>query len=107
MNKREMDKIVQEVKDRLGIAPTREEKCNKCIWIALGVSVVVALVAVVLWIKSKEDEDIEEYYEYFDDELDDDIYDEIADDSDDDVEYMELKTFDQDEEDEEEVEDEE
>ncbi len=94
MSKKEMDKIVQEVKERLGVQ--QQQKCNKCIWLLLGGTVFVALVAVVLWLRSKEDEDIEEYYEYFDDELDDDdeLYSELTED-DDDVEYLEIKQFDE------------
>ncbi len=97
MNKKEMDKVVQEVKERLGITPIKEKTCcQKAPWILLGITVLATLIAIVLWIKSKEDEDIEEYYEYFDDEFeedDDDIYAELADEVDEDVEYLEIKNF--------------
>ncbi|OON92660.1 MAG: hypothetical protein ATN34_01815 [Epulopiscium sp. Nele67-Bin002] len=95
MSKKEMDKIVLEVKERLGMQHHEKEKCNKAIWLLLSGTVFVALVAVVLWLRSKEDEDIEEYYEYFDDELDDDddIYGELTEDED--VEYLEIKQFDE------------
>ncbi len=94
MSKKEMDKIVLEVRERLGMQQ-QQQRCNKCIWLLLGGTVFVALVAVVLWLRSKEDEDIEEYYEYFDDELDDDedIYGELTEDED--VEYLEIKQFDE------------
>ncbi|ONI44039.1 hypothetical protein AN641_08640 [Candidatus Epulonipiscioides gigas] len=94
MSKREMDKIVKEVKDKLGAHP-KEKNCSKYNFIFLGVTVLAGLIALVLYIKSKQDEDIEEYYEYFDDDLDDDddIYEDLSDDDDLDVEYLEIKDF--------------
>ncbi|OOB80264.1 MAG: hypothetical protein BEN19_05835 [Epulopiscium sp. Nuni2H_MBin003] len=90
MSKKDMDKIVKEVKDRLGVVTPAERKCHRCGWIMLGVGVLVALLGLILYIKSKEDDDIEEYYEYFDEDLDDD---DMYDDADEDVEYLEIKNF--------------
>ncbi|WP_305767141.1 hypothetical protein [Candidatus Epulonipiscium viviparus] len=99
MSKREMDKIVDKIvkdaKDKLGIE--QPAKCGKCGFVIFGVTVLAGLIAIILYIKSKQDEDIEEYYEYFDDDLDDDednMYDDLDDDLDDDVEYLEIKNSD-------------
>ncbi len=74
------------------------KKCNKGLILALLAIIAGVTVALVIWLKSKDDEYIEEYFEYFDDDLDeeevdaDELYgeDEI---SADEVEYVELKTF--------------
>ncbi|OON92968.1 MAG: hypothetical protein ATN31_07420 [Candidatus Epulonipiscioides saccharophilum] len=95
MSKREMDKIVNQIvkdaKEKLTV--TQQEKENKCGLIILSITVIAGLIAIVLYIKSKQDEDIEEYYEYFDDDDDDDMYEDLSDDDDDDVEYLEIKNF--------------
>ena len=56
----------------------KKDKSNKGLWLGIILAVVAALVGVVLWLKSRNDEYIEEYYEYFDD----------------DVEYVAIKNFD-------------
>lgn len=77
----------------------KTQKSNKGLWIGIGIAVVAALVGLILWIKSKNDEDIEEYYEYFDDELEDELEDDLYGEDDlDDVEYFQIKNFDEDEE---------
>lgn len=76
----------------------KNQKSNKGLWIGIGIAVIAALVGLILWIKSKNDEDIEEYYEYFDDELEDELEDDLyGEDELDDVEYFQIKNFDEDE----------
>ncbi len=99
MSKREKDKLIQEIKERMGIAPQKEDKCLCFLGILLGVLIAVTI-GLILWLRSKELEDIEEYYEYFDDEvLKDDIYgEEDLDFDDEEVEYLEITNFDETEE---------
>lgn len=99
MNKKEFDKAIKEVKKRM-YQYKEPQKSNKGLMIGLGLAVIAALVGVVLWIRSKNDEDIEEYYEYFDDEMeeeleDEDLYgiEELEDEEDEEVEYVKIKNF--------------
>lgn len=105
MSKKELDKAIKEVKKRMA-RYNEPQRSNKGLMIGLGLAVIAALVGLVLWIRSKNDEDIEEYYEYFDDEMeeefDEDLYgnEDLEDlqaldgvDEDNDVEYVEIKHF--------------
>jgi len=77
----------------------KKDNSKKAIWITLAVSVILILVAVVIWLAKKSCKDIEEHYEYFDDDyeeaddfdeyegFDEDIYE------DEDVEYVKIKDF--------------
>lgn len=79
----------------------KKEEAKKYAWFAIGVSVVTILVALVLWIAKRRERDLEEHYEYFDDDFDeldenfDEFDDSIYDDSDDDeqIEYVKIKDF--------------
>ncbi len=71
---------------------SRRDKSNKGLWIGIGIAIVAALVGLVLWLKSKNDEYIEEYYEYFDDDLTDDEED-LYNEDEDDIAYVEIKHF--------------
>lgn len=79
----------------------KKEESKRATWFAIGVSVVLVLVGLVIWIAKKREKDLEEHYEYFDDDFDeldddlDDFDDSIYDDSDDDeqVEYVKIKDF--------------
>ncbi|MGL6174804.1 MAG: hypothetical protein ACRC1P_09405 [Cellulosilyticaceae bacterium] len=111
MSKKELEKIIKEVKSRMNYK--EPQKSNKGWIIGIGVAVIAALIGLVLWIRTKNDEDIEEYYEYFDDEMedeleDDELYGLLQEDEDDedeeDIGYVSIKNFsdeDEDEEDEE------
>lgn len=111
MSKKELDKIIKEVRGRMSYQ--EPQKSNKGWIIGLGIAVVAALVGLVLWLRSKNDEDIEEYYEYFDDEMEDELEDDdlygigealdSEDDEDDEEEvgYVQIKNFESDEEDDE------
>lgn len=85
----------------------KEERMKKCGVIAVVVSVTAVLVGVIVWVAKKREKDLEEHYEYFDDDFDalDEHYEgfdeSIYDDSDEDdsqVEYVKIKDFINDEE---------
>ena len=78
----------------------RKDRSNRGIWFGIALAVVAALVGLVLWLKSRNDEYIEEYYEYFDDDLEDELEDDLYGDEDDDVEYVAIKDFDKEDEEE-------
>lgn len=113
MSKKELEKIIKEVKSRMNYK--EPQKSNKGWIIGIGVAVIAALIGLVLWLRTKNDEDIEEYYEYFDDEMedeleDDELYgllqeeDEEDEEEDENIGYVSIKNFsDEDEEDEEEI----
>lgn len=90
MSKREINKIIKEVRRKM----SKKNNTNKGLWIGIGIAVIAGLIGLVLWLKSKNDEYIEEYYEYFDDELEDELEDDLYGDDDDDVEYVAIKDFD-------------
>lgn len=79
----------------------KKEESKRATWFAIGVSVVLVLVGLVIWITKKREKDLEEHYEYFDDDFDelgddfDEFDDSIYDDSEDDeqVEYVKIKDF--------------
>ncbi|MEG0352247.1 MAG: hypothetical protein RR586_03195 [Cellulosilyticaceae bacterium] len=97
MSKKELNQAIKEVKKRMA-KYNEPEKSNKGLLIGLGIVVITVLVGLVLWLRSKNDEDIEEYYEYFDDEMEEELDDSdlygTDEDSSDDVEYVQIKSFD-------------
>lgn len=100
MNQKQFKRALKEVKKKMGCCgKSKKVKSNKGLWIGLAIGVITTLVGLVLWLRAKNDEDIEEYYEYFDDELEDELEDDLygdedeQDDEEDDVEYVEIRTF--------------
>lgn len=91
---KEFPLTLEEVRDLL-----KKENSKKFIWITLAISVILVLVAVVIWLAKKGCKDIEEHYEYFDDDSDEsDDYDEYEDFDEDiyedeEVEYVKIKDF--------------
>ena len=75
-----------------GLLNNKKDKQSKWIWIGVGVSVVCSLVAISLWICNKRERDMEDYFEYFDDEDFDDADFEYDEDLDEDyeVEHVEI-----------------
>ena len=77
----------------------RKEEAKRATWIAVGVSVIAVLVALVLWVAKRRETDLEEHYEYFDedfDELDEDFDkfdDSIYDDEEEEIEFVIIKDF--------------
>ena len=80
----------------------KKDKQSKWLWIGIGVSIVCSLVAISMWICNKRERDMEDYFEYFDDEDFDDDFD-YDDDLDEDyeVEHVEIIVEDEEDEDEE------
>ncbi|MBE6021950.1 MAG: hypothetical protein E7231_01800 [Cellulosilyticum sp.] len=85
----------------------KKEEAKRVTWIAVGVSVIAVLVGVIIWIAKKREKELEEHYEYIDedfedfDELDGDFDhfdDSIYDDEEDQVEYVKINDFINDEE---------
>lgn len=75
----------------------KKDKQSKWIWIGIGISIICSLIALVLWVRNRNELATEEYYEYFDDEDFDDFEDfdeEYEDDSE--VEYVEITENDED-----------
>jgi hypothetical protein len=91
---KEFPLTLEEVRDLI-----KKENSKKAIWITLAVSVILILVAVVIWLAKKSCKDIEEHYEYFDDDYDEtddyDEYDGFDEDiyEDEEVEYVKIKDF--------------
>lgn len=91
---KEFPLTLEEVRDWM-----RKEDSKKAVWITIGVSVILVLVAVIIWLAKKSCKDIEEHYEYFDDEYDKneefDEYDDFDESiyEDDEVEYVKIKDF--------------
>ncbi len=78
----------------------KKDDHKKYAWLAVAISVIAILVGVMIWIMKKREKDLEEHYEYFDDDFDelDEHYDEyddsIYDDEDEDeIEYVKIKDF--------------
>lgn len=84
----------------------KKDKQSKWIWIGVGVSVVCSLIAISLWICNKRERDMEDYFEYFDDEdFDDAEFEYDEEDLDDyEVEHVEIITEDSDEDEDEQIE---
>lgn len=96
MKSKHFKRALKEVKKSMSCCRFKKKtKSYKGLWIGLAMGVVAALIGLVLWLRSKNEEDIEEYYEYFDDELDDELEDDLyaEEDSDEDVEYVKIKNF--------------
>ncbi|HHX61388.1 MAG TPA: hypothetical protein GX707_11860 [Epulopiscium sp.] len=77
----------------------KKDKQSKWIWVGVGVSVVCSLIAISLWVYNKRQRDMEDYFEYFDDEDFDDAdfeYDEDLEDYE--VEHVEVIVPDEDDE---------
>ncbi|MDF2595823.1 MAG: hypothetical protein K0R69_2164 [Clostridia bacterium] len=91
---KEFPLTLEEVKDLM-----KKENSKKIIWISLAIGVIIGLVGVIIWLAKKSCKDIEEHYEYFDDEYDEsedyDEYDDFDEEiyEDDDVEYVKIKDF--------------
>ena len=91
---KEFPLTVEEVRELM-----RKDDHKKGTWIAIAIGVVAILVAVVIWIAKKREKDLEEHYEYFDDDFDelDENYEEfdesIYEDDDDNIEYVKIKDF--------------
>lgn len=91
---KEFPLTLEEVRDWM-----RKEDSKKAVWITIGVSVILVLVAVIIWLAKKSCKDIEEHYEYFDDEYDKneefDEYDDFDESiyEDDEVEYVKIRDF--------------
>ena len=89
---KEFPLTVEEVRELM-----RKDDRKKGAWIAVAIGVVAVLVAIVIWIAKKREKDLEEHYEYFDDDFDelDENYEEfdesIYEDDDDDIEYVKIK----------------
>lgn len=96
---KEFPLTVEEVRELMRRDDHKKDDHKKGTWIAVAVGVVAILVGVVIWIAKKREKDLEEHYEYFDDDFDelDENYDEfdesIYEDDDDDIEYVKIKDF--------------
>lgn len=109
VNQKHFKRALKEVKRSMSCnkcGRSNKHKSNKGLWIGLAIGVVTALVGLVLWLRSKNDEDIEEYYEYFDDEVEDELEEDLYGDEEDDVEYLEIKNFSEEEDEDTDVEEE-
>ncbi len=91
---KEFPLTLEEVRDLM-----KKESSKKAVWITIAVSVILILVGVIIWLAKKSCKDIEEHYEYFDDDYDEaedyDEYDGFDDDiyDDEEVEYVKIKDF--------------
>ena len=62
--------------DEVKMLLKKKDRHSKWIWIGVGISIVCSLVAIALWVCNKREQDMEHYFEYFDDEdFDEDDYD--------------------------------
>ena len=77
----------------------KKDERKKGTGIAIAIGVVAILVAIVVWVAKRREKDLEEHYEYFDDDFDelDENYEEfdesIYEDDEDDIEYVKIKDF--------------
>ena len=81
----------------------KKEESKKCAWFVIGTSVIAILIALIIWVAKKREKDLEEHYEYFDDDFDEldenfDDFDESIYDDEEQVEYVKIKDFMNDEE---------
>lgn len=90
---------MEEVREFMG-----KEKSKRGMLCGIVVGVILALVAIVLWVAHNKSKDLEEHYEYFDDEFEDEFDENEFDDLDEDlygdedastegVEYVKIKDF--------------
>ena len=96
---KEMPLTMEEVREFM-----RQEKAKRGMLFGVVVGVVLALVAVVLWVAHRKSKDLEEHYEYFDDDFEDEFDDEDFENLDEDIygdedasqegiEYVKIKDF--------------
>ena len=91
---RDLPLTVEEVRSIM-----KKEDAKRATWVAVGIGVIAILVGIIIWVAKRREKDLEEHYEYFDDdfdELDDDFeeFDEsIYDDGEDKVEYVKINDF--------------
>nr|WP_302597420.1 hypothetical protein [uncultured Cellulosilyticum sp.] len=96
---REIPLTMEEVREFM-----RQEKAKRGMLFGVVIGIVLALVAVVLWVAHRKSKDLEEHYEYFDEDFEDEFDDEDYDDLDEDlygdedastegVEYVKIKDF--------------
>lgn len=83
----------------------KKEESKKWTWFAVGAGVITILTVLILWVAKRREKDLEEHYEYFDDDFneldenfdkfDESIYDEEHTDEEDEerIEYVKLKDF--------------
>ena len=94
---REIPVTLEEVRDMM-----KKEQAKRCSLIVAAVGVVAILVGLIVWISKKREKDLEEHYEYFDDDfdaLDEDFegFDESISEDDDEeeeqIEYVKINDF--------------
>ena len=93
---RDLPVTIDDVKDLM-----KKEEAKRCSIIIAAVGIVAILVGLVIWIGKKRENDLEEHYEYFDDDFDelddnfngfdDSIYDDEEDEEQ--IEYVKIKDF--------------
>ena len=81
----------------------KKEESKKYMWLAVATTVVAALVGLIIWISKRREKDLEEHYEYFDDDFDEldenyedfdeSIYDDEEDEDDEQIEYVKINDF--------------
>lgn len=81
----------------------KREESKKWTYVAVGVGVITALIALIVWVAKRREKDFEEHYEYFEDDFEDldedfDEFDESIYDDEEKIEYVKLKDFINDEE---------
>ena len=102
-------KGVEKMKDRFRDFPLtveevrklmKKEEAKRATWFAIGVGIITILVALIIWVAKRREKDLEEHYEYFDDDFDeldedfDDFDESIYDDEDEEkVEYVQINDF--------------
>jgi hypothetical protein len=92
------EKLMEEVENRMCNKCHKKEHSHLGLWVGIAVAIVAGVVGVVLWLRSKKEDDLDEYYQYFEDELDEEVEDDLYGEDEEDVEYVELKNFKADEE---------
>lgn len=81
-------------------ALVKKQESKKSMWLGIAIGVIVVLIALIIWVARQKDKDLEEHYEYFDDEFDeyDDEYDDFdeaiyEDQEEEPVEYVKINDF--------------
>lgn len=94
---RDFPVTLEEVRDMM-----KKEQAKRCGLVVAAISVVALLVGLIIWISKKREKDLEEQYEYFDDDFDeldedyDDFDESIYDDEDEEdeqIEYVKIQDF--------------